>query len=102
MRNYLVLHKEELVRQVAKRCHMTMADTRKFYDTFESVIFENLKNTTKSDDMVIKVFDGLKLESKYHEEKVMVHPTTHEEIVVPEKIWAKAKVSRHYNRKLNE
>lgn len=97
----MVLSKEDIVRQVAQKSNTSIKETRKVCNAFEEVIFENLQNTTQSNDIVIKLFKGISLEGKFHKETTSTHPKTREKIIIPEKIWAKAKITRNYNRKLN-
>lgn len=71
---------------------------RKVFKSAEKIIFDRLSSTTPSETNTIKPFDGLSIECKYIPEKE-IH--TYDDILVNEKIWAKPKITRHYNRKLN-
>ena len=71
---------------------------RKVFKTAEKIIFDHLSSTTPSEINTIKPFDGLSIECKYMPEKE-IH--TYDDILVNEKIWAKPRITRHYNRKLN-
>ena len=71
---------------------------RKVFKTAEKIIFDHLSSTTPSETNTIKPFDGLSIECKYIPKKE-IH--TYDDILVNEKIWAKPKITRHYNRKLN-
>ena len=71
---------------------------RKVFKCAEKIIFDHLSSTTPSEIMITKPFDGLSIECKHIPAKQM---HTYDDIWVNEKIWAKPKITRHYNRKLN-
>ena len=94
----MILTQDDLVKRIAKREDINVAMVRKVFKTAEKIIFDHLSSTTPSETNTIKPFDGLSIECKYMPEKE-IH--TYDNILVNEKIWAKPKITRHYNRKLN-
>lgn len=97
----MIVTKEMLMKEIASFENENIAIVRKVFDGLEDTIMDYLSSTTPSDNTVIKLFDGLYIECNYVPPKEMKHPGTRKHIVVPEKIWANAKVTRHLNRKLN-
>lgn len=95
----MILTQDELIKQIAKREDINVAMVRKVFKSAEKIIFDHLSSTTPSEINIIKPFDGLRIECKYMPEKE-IH--TYDDILVNEKIWAKSKITRHYNRKLND
>lgn len=94
----MILTQDDLIKRIAKREDINVAMVRKVFKSAEKIIFDHLSSTTPSETNTIKPFDGLSIECKYIPEKE-IH--TYGDILVNEKIWAKPKITRHYNRKLN-
>lgn len=94
----MILTQDDLIKRIAKREDINVAMVRKVFKSAEKIIFDHLSSTTPSETNTIKPFDGLSIECKYMPEKE-IH--TYDDILVNEKIWAKPKITRHYNRKLN-
>lgn len=87
-----------LIKQIAVKEDIDIATVRRVFKSAEDIIFDYLSSTTQSDKNVIKLLDGLSLECKYVPEKE-IH--TYNNIVCKPRIWAKSKITRYYNRKLN-
>ena len=94
----MILTQDDLIKRIAKREDINVAMVRKVFKSAEKIIFDHLSSTTPSETNTIKPFDGLSIECKYIPEKEM---HTYDDILVNEKIWAKPRITRHYNRKLN-
>ena len=94
----MTVTQEELIKRIASKEDMEVATVRKIFKSAEDFIFDYLSSTTQSDSITIKLFDGLSLECKYIPEKIM---HTYDDITCKSKIWAKPKITRYYNRKLN-
>lgn len=95
---YLIITQEMLIQQVAESQNQDSAAIRRIFKNAEALIFNILSSTTPSEPAIIKIFDGLSLECRYIPEKT-IH--TYEELHCNAKIWARPKITRHYNRKLN-
>ena len=87
-----------LIKQIAEKEDIDIATVRRVFKSAEDIIFDYLSSTTQSDKNVIKLWDGLSLECKYVPEKE-IH--TYNDIVCKPRIWARSKITRYYNRKLN-
>lgn len=94
----MIITQENLVNRIAAKEDIDVATVRKIFKSAESIIFDHLASTTPSENTIIKLLDGLSLECNYIPEKE-IH--TYEDIVCKSRIWAKPKITRYYNRKLN-
>lgn len=95
---YLTLTQDELIKQIADREDINVATVRKVFKSAENIVFAYLSSTTPSENMNVKLMDGLSLECNYIPQKE-IH--TYDSIICKPKIWAKPKITRYYNRKLN-
>lgn len=95
---YLTLTQDELIKQIADREDINVATVRKVFKSAENIVFAYLSSTTSSENMNVKLMDGLSLECNYIPQKE-IH--TYDSIICKPKIWAKPKITRYYNRKLN-
>lgn len=94
----MTVTQDELIKEIANKEDIEVATVRKIFKSAEDFIFDYLSSATQSDSTIIKLFDGLSLECKYIPEK-SIH--TYDDIICKPKIWAKPKITRYYNRKLN-
>ena len=95
----MTVNQDTLIKKIAEREDVNVATVRKIFKTAEELLFAYLSSTTPSENVIIKPFDGLSIECTYIPEKV-IH--TYDEIICEPRIWAKPKITRHYNRKLNK
>lgn len=96
---YLIVNQAELIKQIAKSEEdINVATVRRVFKAAEDTIFDYLSSTTPSENVKIKLLDGLSIECNYIPEET-IH--TFDDIECGDKIWAKPKITRHYNRKLN-
>lgn len=98
----IVITKEMLINDLASVEGVSATSIRHLYDEFERIVFDRLSSTTPTEKTVVKLFNGLSIECKYYGADVTRHPATGKQIMTPEKIWAKASLTRNYNRKLNK
>ena len=96
--DYLIITQDALIKQIAEKEDINVATVRDVFKSAEDIIFDHLSSTTPSENIVIKLLDGLSLECNYIPEKE-IH--TYDNIVCKPRIWSKPKVTRYYNRKLN-
>lgn len=94
----MIVTQDILIKQIAEREDIDIATVRKVFKSAEDIVFDYLSSTTQSDKNVIKLLNGLSLECKYVPEKEI---NTYNNIVCKPRIWAKSKITRYYNRKLN-
>lgn len=94
----MTITQENIIKDVANREDIDVATVRKIFKATEKYIFDYLSSTTPTENTVVKILDGLSIEGKYIPEKEM---NTYDHIFCDAKIWAKPKITRYYNRKLN-
>ena len=94
----MIITQDNLIKQIAEKEDINVATVREIFKSAEDIIFDHLSSTTPSENIVIKLLDGLSLECNYVPEKE-IH--TYDDIVCKPKIWSKPKITRYYNRKLN-
>lgn len=95
---YLIVTQENLLKQIASREDIDVETVRKIFRSAEKIIFDCLSSTTSSEPISVKLMDGFSLECNYIPEKE-IH--TYDDIICKPRIWAKPKITRYYNRKLN-
>lgn len=94
----MIITQENLVKQIAVKEDINTETVRKIFKSAEDIIFGYLSSTTSSENTIVKLMEGLSLECNYIPER-KIH--TYEDIVCKPRIWVKPKITRYYNRKLN-
>ena len=94
----MILTQDDLIKRIAKKEDINVAMVRKVFKTAEKIIFDHLSSTTPSETMVAKPLDGLSIECRYVPEKEIYGFGN---FIAEDRIKAKPKITRHYNRKLN-
>lgn len=95
----MIVTQEELIKEIAKKEDMDFTTIRKIFKSAEHVIFDYLSSTTPTENIIVKLLDGLSLECSYIPEKE-IH--TYDHIICKPRIWTKPKITRYYNKKLNK
>ena len=95
----MVLTQNDLIKQIAQREDINMAIVQKVFKATEKIIFDHLSSTTPTENMIVKPLKGLSISCEYIPEKT-IH--TYKDLKIGEKIWAKPKITRYYNRSLNK
>ena len=96
-----VITKDSLIRNIAKNSKQTINNTKDFYDTLESIIFNTLSSVNESQDVCIRLFEGISLDGLYIPEKTKKNNLTGEVGLVESKIKPKFNITRSYCEKLN-
>lgn len=94
----MILTQDDLIKRIAKKEDINVAMVRKVFKTAEKIIFDHLSSTTPSEAMTVKPLDGLSIECQYVPEREVFGFGT---FIAEDRIKAKPKITRHYNRKLN-
>lgn len=90
---------EDVVKIVAGKTNMSIKTIHKIFCAIEDVVFDCLSSATPNDNVEVKPLKGCILHSKY-----MPVRDFHSSVFsgkAAEKIKAKAKITAHYNEKLN-
>ena len=96
-----VITKDSLIRNIARKSNQKISDTKDFYDTLESIIFDTLSSVNKNQDVCIRLFEGISLDGIYIPEKTKKNNLTGEVSLVKSKIKPKFNITRSYCKKLN-
>ena len=96
-----VITKDSLIRNIARNSNQKISDTKDFYDTLESIIFDTLSSVNKNQDVCIRLFEGISLDGIYIPEKTKKNNLTGEVSLVKSKIKPKFNITRSYCKKLN-
>lgn len=94
----MIITQEQLIRELAETEDMNLADLRRIFASLEAQIFRYLSMASPTEEVTVKPLKGLSVECKYIPER-RLH--TYRELQCRERIWAKPKITRYYNRKLN-
>ena len=96
-----VITKDSLIRNIARNSNQKISNTKDFYDTLESIIFDTLSSVNKNQDVCIRLFEGISLDGIYIPEKTKKNNLTGEVSLVKSKIKPKFNITRSYCKKLN-
>lgn len=94
----ITITQESIIKDIAKKEDIDVATVRKIFKATEKYIFDYLSSATPTENTVVKLFNGLSIESRYIEEQ---EKNAFDHFICNSKIWAKPKITRYYNRKLN-
>lgn len=94
----MVITQAELIKKIAEQERTDVKTVGRIFKAAERFVFEVMSTTTASEKTVVKLLDGLSLECTYIPERSL---NTFEELQCQARLRVKAKVTRHYNRKLN-
>lgn len=89
------------MKQIADREDMNVATVRNVFKSAEKIIFDHLSSTTPSENVIIKLLNGISLERKYVERKTYTKGMFRD-IDCPERVSTKANLSKYYNNRVNE
>ena len=93
--------KERLIKTIAKQTNKTINETKEFYNALEKTIFDILHSVNESQDMCIRLFEGISLNGVYIHGKEKKNNLTGKVSFVESKIKPKFDITRSYCEKLN-
>lgn len=94
----MIITQEQLLREIAETEDLNLADLRRIFASLEELLFHYLSMASPSEEVTVKPLKGLSVECKYIPPR-QLH--TYRELQCKERIWAKPKITRYYNRRLN-
>lgn len=100
-KNKNVYTKNMLENDIADECGEDVKLVHAFYAALEKRIADILSTATPDADIVIRLFDGITLNSTYMPKTTKVNNLSGKTITVPEKIKPKANITRYYADKIN-
>lgn len=100
-KNIKTTNKEQLIRAIAETTHTRVDVVKGVYNSLENKIKNLLSETTETQDVVIRLFEGISIDSKFIPEKEKINNLNNQKIVIASKIKPKANITRSYIEKLN-
>lgn len=97
----MVITQDNLIRQIADREDIDVATVRDIFESAENVIFDHLSSTAPSENIVIKLLNGVNVERTFVKKK-KYNKGMFENIECPERVKVKAVSSRYYTKKVND
>lgn len=96
----MVITQEMLIKQIADKEDISVANVRSVFKSAEDFIFDCLSSTTPSENVVIKLLNGLSIERKYIRKKKYTKGMF-KDINCPEHVNVKGNISKYYSKKVN-
>lgn len=93
--------KENIIKTAAKKNRCDLPTVRSIYNTIEDIIFDSLAAAEEDAPVVIKLFEGITLETNYIPEKTKQNNLTGNVSSVKSHLKPKASFTRSYREKLN-
>lgn len=100
MNTAIVVTKERMIRSVAEDTNVSLTDVRLIYNALEEKLREYLEGAKPEQNIIVKLFEGISVESKYVPEQEKRNNLTGEVIVAKSKIKPKAIITRNYCDKI--
>lgn len=98
--NKTIYTKETMIRHIAKTYRVNIDTVRKIYNGLENTVEELLVNANLEQNIVIKLFEGITVNSSFIPEKTKVNNLTGKIITTSSKIKPRVNVTRNYCEKL--
>lgn len=90
-----------LINQIADKEDINVATVRNIFKSAEQIIFDYLSSTTPSEEIAIKLFNGISIKRKYIKNK-KYSKGMFKNIDCPEHVNIKATLSKYYNGQVNQ
>lgn len=100
-RKYLNITQDALINQIACTKDINTATVRQVFKSAEKIIFDCLSSVAPSEELSIKLFNGIRLERKYIEKKTY-SKGMFQDMDCPEHVTVKACMSKYYNGQVNQ
>lgn len=94
------ISQDTLINQIAKKENINIATVRQIFRSAENIIFDYLSSTTPSEDVSIKLFNGISIKRNFLVEK-KYSKGMFRGINCPEHVNIRAYISKYYNDLVN-
>lgn len=94
--------KDILIKSIAKECRMSAGTVHAVYHKLEEIIARLLSSANENTDIVIRLFEGITIDSSYVPETEKLNNLTGEIIMASSKIKPKVNITRNYREKLTD
>lgn len=99
-KNKTVYTKAQIIKMVARSARIRKSLVKRVYEELENEIVNLLSTATKDNDVSLRLFEGISIDSEFLPAKEKVNNLTGKTITTLEKIKAKANITRYYCEKL--
>lgn len=100
--NITKLSKDDLIRAVSAASDTPLYVVTNVLNGLESVITEKLKEVNEDTDISIRLTEGLYVDGIYRPRRIRVNNLTGRSTEIPEKIKVRPRVTKVYEKKVNE
>lgn len=97
----MIITQETLIKQIADKEDVSVATVREIFKSAENIIFDHLSSTTPSENIIIKILNGISLERKFIPKK-NYSKGMFQNIDCLEHVNVKANSSTYYSKKVND
>ena len=97
----MVITQDELINQIADYDGMDADDIRNVMKTAEQVIMNHMRSVSKDNNVVVKVFSGIKIKGRYIN-AYKCDKGAFANVESTEHVKVRADVTKYYNTKVNE
>jgi hypothetical protein len=97
----LIITQDSLIKQIADKEDINVATVRNIFKSAEDIIFDHLSSTTPSENIIIKILNGISLERKYIPKRIYTKGMF-KNIDCPEHVNIKVNSSTYYTRRIND
>ena len=97
----VTISREDLIKHLAKECKYYQSAVRDVWDKTEEYIYDTLANLPEDEDIVIKLFNGIRIEASVNPAKEKFVFYKGKNYTVSENVKMKIKFSRYAKEKVN-
>lgn len=98
----LKINRSVLIKDIAKDMNVDKEYIKQFFWSLQDHVYDYLMQATRDESISLNLMDGFSVDSHYRIGGRQKNNLTGEEIVAPDKIVMKSKISREYMNKLNK
>lgn len=95
------INQDMLINQIADKEDVNVATVRDVFKSAEDIIFDYLSSITPSEEVTIKLFNGISIKRKYIKRR-RYSKGMFKNIDCPEHVNIKASLSKYYNGQVNQ
>ena len=97
----MIVTQDSLIKQIAAQENIDIKTIQNIFKSTENIIFKHLSSTAPSENIIIKLFNGINLERKYVEKK-KYSKGMFQNIECVEHVNIKSSFSKYYRQKINK
>lgn len=97
----MIITQENLIKQIADKEDINVATVRTIFKSAENIIFDYLSSITPSEEINIKLLNGINIKRKYIKKK-KYSKGMFQNIECPDHVNVKACLSKYYNGQVNQ